>query len=278
MASALAAQQHAAVTLTDLRPFPDDDPRGAGFTAAALPMVIGGMIPAVALSRLFPGRTGLRRRLTGAFALVAGFAVTVVLHYGTGSLSGDYLATGLGVVLGLAALVMTLIGLESLLGMAGFGLGAVMFLGNPLSGLTTGPHWLPDGWATLGQLLPPGASGSLLRANAFFDGAGADTPILVLAGWTALGLTLTLRRRSARTPPRRPHGPEGSSPAPARLKRTAGRGKDTPSAMTDRWPKIFCRLMPLPRPRREGTNYEFEEQPCDRYPPSPLPGVAYRSK
>ncbi|MGC0413864.1 hypothetical protein RKD32_006793 [Streptomyces sp. SAI-195] len=132
MASALAAQQHAAVTVTDLRPFPDDDPRGAGFTAAALPMVIGGMIPAVALSRLFPGCTGLRRRLTGAFALVAGFAVTVVLHYGTGSLSGDYLATSLGVVLGLAALVMPLIGLESLLGMAGFGLGAVMFLGNPL--------------------------------------------------------------------------------------------------------------------------------------------------
>ncbi|MGA5196550.1 hypothetical protein [Streptomyces exfoliatus] len=52
--------------------------------------------------------------------------------------------------------------------MAGFGLGAVvvMFLGNPLSGVASGPHWLPDGWVTVGQLLPPGASGSLLRANA----------------------------------------------------------------------------------------------------------------
>ncbi|MFJ8768731.1 hypothetical protein [Streptomyces clavifer] len=193
--STLAAQQHADVTITDLQPFPDDDPRGAGFASAALPMVLGGMIPAMALNRLSPGRAGLRRRLVGAlgYALVAGFALTALLQYGTGSLSGDYLSTSLGMSLGLTALVMTLLGLMSLLGMAGFGLGAavVMLLGNPLSGLASGPHWLPDGWAALGQLLPPGATGSLLRANAFFDGTGADIPVLVLVGWTALGLLLT---------------------------------------------------------------------------------------
>ncbi|SNT20999.1 hypothetical protein SAMN05216276_1028102 [Streptosporangium subroseum] len=30
----------------------------------------------------------------------------------------------------------------------------MMLIGNPLSGMT-GPYWLPTGWATLGQLLPP---------------------------------------------------------------------------------------------------------------------------
>ncbi|MEU1086046.1 hypothetical protein ABZ401_04295 [Streptomyces sp. NPDC005892] len=205
VAGGLAEQQQAEITVTDLKPFPADDPKGAGFAAAAFPMVFGGMIPAVLLTRLFPGHAGLRRRLVGgtAFALLAGFAVTACLQFVTGSLSGDYLLSSLGVSLGMAALVMTLLGLEALLGMAGFGLGAavVMLLGNPLSGIASGAHWLPDGWATLGQLLPPGASGSLLRANAFFHSTGIGVPVLVLACWAVFGLALMLvaDRRGPRT-------------------------------------------------------------------------------
>lgn len=195
-ATAIAKQQQANVAITDLKPFPDDDPKGAGFSSAALPIIIGGMFPAILLTRLFPGHSGLRLRLAGgvAFALVAGFAVTAFLQYGTGSLSGEYLMTSLGTSLGMAALVMTLLGLESLIGMAGFGLGAVviMLLGNPLSGFVSGPHWLPDGWATVGQMLPPGAAGSLLRANSFFDGTGASGPALILTAWATLGLALML--------------------------------------------------------------------------------------
>ncbi|MGP2440379.1 hypothetical protein [Streptomyces sp. JW3] len=203
--TALAGRQQAEARVTDLAPFPADDPKGAGFSAAALPMIFGGMFPAVLLSRLYPGHAGLRVRLAGglAFALVAGFAVAAFLQYGTGSLAGDYLLTGLGMSLGMAALVMTLLGLEALLGLAGFGLGAVvvMLLGNPLSGLASGPHWLPDGWAGLGRLLPPGAAGGLLRANAYFDGTGAAAPALVLACWAVAGLTLILvaDRRGRRT-------------------------------------------------------------------------------
>ncbi|WP_299531810.1 hypothetical protein [uncultured Streptomyces sp.] len=196
VAHALAAQQSAEVTVTDLAPFPADDPKGAGFAAAALPMVFGGMFPAVLLTRLFPGHAGLRLRLLGglAFALVAGFAVTAFLQFATGSIDGGHLLSGLGMSLGMAALVLTLLGLEAVLGMPGFGLGAavVMLLGNPLSGLASGPHWLPDGWAAFGQLLPPGASGSLLRANAFFDGTGAGTPALVLGCWAVFGIALML--------------------------------------------------------------------------------------
>ncbi|MFD6425119.1 hypothetical protein [Streptomyces sp. NPDC060198] len=206
MGDGIAQQQHAEVTVTDLKPFSADDPKGAGFAAAAFPMIFGGMIPAVLLTRLFPGHSGLRRRLTGGagFALLAGFAVTAFLQFGTGSLSGGYLLSSLGMSLGLAALVMTLLGLEALMGMAGFGLGAavVMLLGNPLSGLGSGAHWLPGGWAALGQILPPGASGSLLRANAFFDGTGAGTPALVLGCWVVFGLALMLvaDRRGPKAP------------------------------------------------------------------------------
>ncbi|MEU3663716.1 hypothetical protein AB0E77_28825 [Streptomyces sp. NPDC032940] len=196
LGNTLAAQQRTRATVHDLLPYPGDDPRGAGLSAAALPLIFGGMFPAVVLTRIFPGHRGLRTRLAGAvlFSLLAGAAVTAFLQYGTGSLTGNYAVTALGVSLGMAALSMTFIGLEALFGFAGLGIGAavMMFLGNPLSGLATGPHWLPEGWSTLGQLLPPGASGSLLRANAYFDGTGAATPALTLAVWVVLGLLLIL--------------------------------------------------------------------------------------
>ncbi|WP_431033096.1 hypothetical protein ACQYWQ_07295 [Streptomyces sp. P6-2-1] len=194
LGNGIAAEQHAEATVHELVPFTADDPRGSGFAAAALPMIFGGMFPAIILTRLFPGHAGLRVRLAGVvvFSLLAGFAVTALLQYGTGSLGGAYALTSLGMSLGMAALSLTFIGLEALVGFAGLGAGAalMMFLGNPLSGLQTGPHWLPNGWSTFGQLLPPGAAGSLLRANAFFDGAHAAAPLVVLTAWVLLGLVL----------------------------------------------------------------------------------------
>ncbi|MFF2728902.1 hypothetical protein ACFVS9_13495 [Streptomyces sp. NPDC058008] len=220
LGSTLAAQQQAKATVHDVVPYPEDDPRGSGFAAAGLPLIFGGMFPAVILTRLFPGHGALRTRLTGAvlFSLLAGAAVTALLQYGTGSLTGNYWLTAVGLSLGMAALSMTFIGLEALVGFAGLGLGAalMMFLGNPLSGLGTGPHWLPSGWSTLGQILPPGASGSLLRANAYFDGIGATGPALVLAAWVALGLILILvaDRRGAKAA--RTVAPSGAAaPSPA---------------------------------------------------------------
>ena len=82
-------------------------------------------------------------------------------------------------------------GLHRVLGLPGIGLGAavMMLLGNPLSGA---PEMLPAGWGALGQLLPPGAAGSLLRSTAFFDGAGAWGPVLVLGTWLVFGVALAL--------------------------------------------------------------------------------------
>lgn len=158
LGNGVAAQQGGTATVTDLA-FPADDPRGAGFAAAALPLLIAGILPAVGLLRLFPGHQGLRTRLLGAalFSLVAGASVAAYLQYFTGTLAGDYWANAATLSLGMAALSFTFLGLESLLGWPGLGLGIaiVMLLGNPLSAIASGPYWLPDGWSTLGQLLPP---------------------------------------------------------------------------------------------------------------------------
>lgn len=204
---AIAGRQHVKAGVYDLAPFPHDDPRGAGLSAVALPMILGGVFTAILLSRPFPGHRGLRTRVVGvlAFSLVAGAALTAFLQFATHTLDGNYALTALGFSLGMAALAMTFIGLASLIGIVGIaGGGAVMMLlGNPLSALTTGPHWLPAGWSTLGQILPPGATGSLLRANGYFQGTGASTPALTLTAWVLLGLALLFiaNRRGNKTTP-----------------------------------------------------------------------------
>ena len=68
-----------------------------------------------------------------------------------------------------------MLGLGSLFGRVGLAVGALLalLLGNPLSGLNSAPEMLPSGWGALGQWLPQGATATLLRSTAFFDGAGA---------------------------------------------------------------------------------------------------------
>jgi hypothetical protein len=188
----LAAQQPGLTAkVTDVVPVPAEDPRGAGLAAGALPLVLGGILAAGALTQLV--RAGVVRIAAAiGFALAGGLALAAVLQVWLGSLEGDYWLNAAVVALALGATSITLLGLEWLLGTPGLGLGAatMMLLGNPLSGLTSAPEMLPSGWGALGQLLPPGAAGTALRSVAFFDGAGAARPLIVLSGWLLGGLVL----------------------------------------------------------------------------------------
>ncbi|MEU1215288.1 hypothetical protein ABZ424_23295 [Streptomyces sp. NPDC005790] len=96
-------------------PFTDDDPRGAGLTSALLPMIFGGIVPAMILNGTFTGHRGIRTRLTGAllFSVVAGAAVAAVLQFATHSIDGTYGLTFLGIALGVAAVSATLLGPSS---------------------------------------------------------------------------------------------------------------------------------------------------------------------
>lgn len=206
IATALSQPQAQSTSTTppvhDLVPLPADDPRGAGLSAGALPLVMGGLLAAVLLARLLHGTT---RRISGAlaFAVTGGLAVTAILQFWLGSLTGSYWANTGAVALTVAATSLTVLGLQSLLGYAGTGLGAatMMLIGNPLSGTATAPEMLPGWSGTLGQLLPPGAGGQLLRSTAFFAGHGATRPVTVLATWLTLGVLLCL---AGSLRPRRP--------------------------------------------------------------------------
>ncbi|WP_405068506.1 hypothetical protein OG558_00890 [Kribbella sp. NBC_01510] len=177
--------------VTDIVPLPKDDPRGAGLAAGALPLVLGGIIAAGALTQLV--RSGSRRMIGAvAFAITGGLALAAVLQYWLGSFEGSYLGNAGVIAMSIAAISLTLLGLEWLLGTAGLALGGavMMLLGNPLSGMTSAPEMLPSGWGALGQLLPPGAAGTALRSVSFFDGAGAARPLVVLTCWLVAGLAL----------------------------------------------------------------------------------------
>jgi hypothetical protein len=192
LASRMAAQDpSAAPKVTDVVPLPADDPRGAGLAAGALPLVLGGILAAALLTQLVQAGA---KRMAGAlaFAVTGGLALAAVLQFWLGSFEGNYLANSGVIAMSIAAISLTLLGLEWLIGTAGLGLGAatMMLLGNPFSGLTSAPEMLPSGWGALGQLLPPGAAGTALRSVSFFDGAGAGQSFVVLSCWLVAGLAL----------------------------------------------------------------------------------------
>ncbi|WKK60872.1 hypothetical protein QYQ98_07480 [Corynebacterium sp. P3-F1] len=121
-----------------------------------------------------------------------------MLHGVYGTLTGSVGIEWLAIALGIAATSTVTAGLGTILGVPGAGIGAILtiFVANPLSGLATGPWLLPAGWSTLGQLMPIGATGYLVRSLSFFDGAGATNTWIVPCSWITVGLILLLLDRS----------------------------------------------------------------------------------
>jgi hypothetical protein len=181
------------VPVTDVRPAPAADPRGLGLTASVLPLVMTGMLGGTLLTLLI---ASARRRLAAAvlFAAGGGLAVAGLVQGWYGSVEGSYWRNATVIGLTVLAICLGVAGLGAVLRRPGLGVGiGVMFLlGNPLSGLSSAPELLPRPWGALGQLLPPGAGGSLLRSEAFFDGHGAARPAVVLACWIVAGAALLL--------------------------------------------------------------------------------------
>ena len=94
-------------------------------------------------------------KIAGSIAgsTVVGFVVVAILQFGFGSVDGNYFLTSLSLALGVAAISLFVLGMESLFGYAGFGVGGLlmMFIANPLSGMATGWQWLPSPWVSSGS-------------------------------------------------------------------------------------------------------------------------------
>jgi hypothetical protein len=164
-----------------------------GLAATVLPLIIAGSLVAVVSGLLTAGAIG-RAGLVVAGSLLAGATATAVLQGWLDVIGGDWGANAAALSLTVLATAAVVAGLHALLGQPGTILGAVTmtFVGNPLSGVGTAPELLPQPAGALGQLMPPGAGGNLLRSTGYFDGAGADGHVWVLVAWSLAGFAILL--------------------------------------------------------------------------------------
>jgi hypothetical protein len=187
----IAQSTHRSAHIVDVRGFPNRDSKGVGLAAGAFPMAVGGFIGAMVIMMLIPSPADRVRAAVG-FAVLGGLTIAATLQFVIGTFDGNFWMTSLAAMLGIAATCFTVLGLREVLGSAGLGIAAVLLilLGNPLSGLAGGPEMLPTPWGALGQLLPPGATGTLMRDVAFFNGHGAVKPLITLTCYLIAGATL----------------------------------------------------------------------------------------
>jgi hypothetical protein len=184
--------------VVDLAPGTRLDPRGGTPAALALPLTLLGIVAAV-LAVFLTRTTRDKLILLGSGSLLAGTAAALIAQTWLDAVPGSWLGIAGVVALTVAAIGAAVTGLAAHLGRAGIGVGAIlmMFIANPWSGMANAPELLPEPAGDLGQLLPTGAGGNLLRSVAFFDGAAAGGHLVVLGAWALAGLALIATARSA---------------------------------------------------------------------------------
>ncbi|WP_245997100.1 ABC transporter permease [Streptomyces armeniacus] len=183
--------QSDAPPVSDVVATPQGDPRGTAFSTSALPLAIGGVAAGTLIFMLGLRGTRALVALVSAAALI-GLVATTLTHSWLEVLGGNWWAEAGALSLSALALSSIVAGMAMFMGTAGIGIGALLavMLGNPFSGVTSAPQMLPEPFGAIGQWLPPGAGGSLLRSVSFFDGNAMTQPALILSGWALAGLTL----------------------------------------------------------------------------------------
>jgi hypothetical protein len=180
----------------DVVPSDPDDPRGAAFGTAFLPLALTAVLAGALMFLLVPGRAA---RIAGllTFSVLAGLAAAAVQQYWLGVLPGDYSSIAAAIGLFTLAVAATITGLGALLGRGGVVLGGVLvfLVGNALSAVAAAPELLPQPWGSVGHYLPIGSGATLLRSVAYFRGSGATPEAAVLIAYAIGGLVLVAAGR-----------------------------------------------------------------------------------
>jgi hypothetical protein len=195
-----AARGRPAVRVTDVKPLPPKDPNGTAVFYAVIAWVFGGYLASTLIGLIGNPRSPSRARAAARIAALAGFGIVagvlsvVMLRASFDVFSGHVLALCAIAALTIFASAAATAGIQAAAGPAGTAIVIVLFviLGNAASGGPFARPLLPGLWRTIGGLLPPGASVDLARSALYFDGARISGPILVLAGWAALGTVLAI--------------------------------------------------------------------------------------
>lgn len=187
-----AQEQAAAVTVTTT------DVVAGGTNAAAgnlviLPALIGGMMTAM-LSIFLVKRPWFRIISLVSGALFAGLSGALVLGAWMDLIPGDFGMIWLALSAGVCAVGATIMGLATLLGNAGIGLGVIlmMLIGNPWGGTFVPTEFLGGFMGWLGAHMPNGNVIQLVRNIGYFPDASQSSQWGVFAAWIGIGLVLWL--------------------------------------------------------------------------------------
>lgn len=190
-ASAVPEIPAVTVVATDVVPLASSDERGTGLTAAAFPLVLGGMLGGILVSLLV---AGVWRRFTAIalYAVLGASGIVAIMQGWFGILQGEVLLNIAAVALALFATGAVIVGLTALIGPPGIAVGSIitMLVANPIASATQPLQFLPEPWGAIGQFFVPGASVTLLRDLSYFTEADATAAWLVLAAWALGGVLL----------------------------------------------------------------------------------------
>jgi hypothetical protein len=181
--------------VVDVLPLGPEDPQGLVVFYVTLAATILGFVSMFQL-RANAGELSLRAWLAAiaVLAVVAGLVLSTVVGPVLGALPGRHGETWaiLSAEVGIAALVnstmLTLVGRFAILPTWGL----FVLLGNTSSGGAVAPPLLPPLYAALSRWLSPGATVEALRTSAYLPSHQHAWPLLVLAGWLAVGLAALL--------------------------------------------------------------------------------------
>ncbi|MCT2589483.1 ABC transporter permease [Streptomyces sp. N2-109] len=210
------------VTVRDVKPLDEGDPRGLALFYISMAAVIVGFVGAIQLSVHASGLNPLERiGFTALYALLGGFVICAVENWLLGSVQLPFVHTWLILALTMFTSGMvftmfnTLFGRWSMLPTWGL----MVILGNPSSGGAVSWPLLPSVLGEIGRLLPPGASVNALHTAVYFAGHQHAQPYLVLAAWALVSCSvfwIWRHRHPGGRAPREPREPDPeTTPAPS---------------------------------------------------------------
>ncbi|MFJ1747810.1 ABC transporter permease [Streptomyces sp. NPDC088116] len=185
-ASAVAKAVHVPLTIRDIKPLPEGDPRGLALFYISLASVVIGFLGAIQLSIHARGLDPAERiAFIVAYALLGGFAIAAVVDWWLGALDLPFVESWLILAFTMFTTGMVFTMFNTLMGRWAMlpTWGLLVLLGNPSSGGAVSWPLLPSLLGHIGRWLPPGASVNAQHTAVYFGSAQHVFPFLVLTGW-----------------------------------------------------------------------------------------------
>lgn len=194
-AVAAGRQTGVAVTVRDIMPLQEGDPRGLAIFYISLAVVITGFVGSIQLSVHARELNPLERiAFTVAYALLGGFAIAAAVDWGLGALDLPFVESWLILALTMATSGMVFTMFNTLIGRWAMlpTWGLMVLLGNPSSGGAVSWPLLPSVLGAIGRWLPPGASVNAQHTAVYFPHHRHAFPYLVLTGWLVVSCAVFL--------------------------------------------------------------------------------------